>query len=98
MAVTVRREVRKRGFFGHLFKWLFIIFNLLMLVWLVSYWVTAGQLLNEAASDAEKAGGAIGATLGTGMLVFFWVAGAVILGLFAMLSRGKTVVVTEETR
>lgn len=55
-------------------------------------------MLNDAASDAERAGGAVGATLGTGVLVFFWVAGAVILGLFALLTRGKTVVVTEETR
>jgi ABC-type phosphate transport system permease subunit len=98
MSVTVQREVRKRGFFGKVFKLLFILFNLAMALWLVSYWVTAGRLLTDAASDAEKAGGAIGATIGTGMLLFFWVAGAVILGLFTLFTRGNRLLITEEKR
>lgn len=98
MSVVVQRHVRKRGFFGKLFKLLFIAFNILMLLWLGSYWLSVGGTINNAASDAERAGGAIGATLGTGMLVFFWVAGAVILGLFTLLTRGETIVITEEKK
>jgi hypothetical protein len=95
MAKTVSIEVRKRGFFGKLFKWSFILFNLLMAFWLISYWGSVGELVNSQTSDAARAGGAIGATLGTGFIAFFWVAGAVILGLFTMLTRGKKVITTE---
>ncbi len=98
MSVVVQRHVRKRGFFGKLFKLLFIAFNILMIIWLGSYWITAGDLINNAASEAEKAGGAVGATIGTGVLLFFWVAGDVILGLFTLLTRGQTVVITEEKK
>jgi membrane associated rhomboid family serine protease len=93
---TIQREVRKRGFFGYLFKWLFIVFNVLMLIWLIAYWAQIGGMVSGLESDAEKAGGAIGATLGTSMLLFFWVAGAIILGLFTLLTRGRSVYITEE--
>jgi hypothetical protein len=98
MGAVVQRHIRKRGFFGKLFKILFIIFNILMLAWVVSYWATVGQHVGAAGSEAAKAGAAIGATLGTGMLLFFWVAGAVILGLITMLTRGETIVMTEEQK
>ena len=95
MAKTISIEVRKRGFFGRLFKWSFILFNLLMPFWLFSYWNSVGDLINAQTSDAARAGGAVGATLGTGFIVFFWVAGSVILGLFTIFTRGKKVVTTE---
>lgn len=94
----VQREIRKRGFFGHVFKWLFIIFNVLMLLWLFAYWSKIGGMIDPSASQAEKAGGAIGAAVGTGMLVFFWVAGDIILGLFTLLTRGKRILITEDGR
>src|SRR5262249_11394036 len=82
MAKIVRRETRKRGFFGWIFLLLFLGFNALMVRWLVSYW--------SAISDGpSSAGHAIGATIGTGMIFFFWTAGAVITGLFALLTRGR---------
>ena len=95
MAV-VQREVRRRGFFGHVFKLAFILFNILMAAWLVSYWVAVSETLQSAQSEAERAGGAIGTAMGTGMLVFFWVAGSVILGLITLLTRGQRILVTEE--
>lgn len=98
MGAVVQRHIRKRGFFGKLFKILFIVFNILMLAWVVSYWATIGQQVGASGSEAAKAGAAIGATLGTGMLLFFWVAGAVILGLITMLTRGETIVITEEQK
>jgi hypothetical protein len=98
MGTVVQRHIRKRGFFGKLFKFLFIAFNVLMLIWVISYWVTISGTIQSSASDAATAGTAIGATLGTGMLLFFWVAGAIILGLITLLSRGNTVVITEEQK
>jgi NADH:ubiquinone oxidoreductase subunit 6 (subunit J) len=96
MAVTVQREVRKRGFFGKLVKLAFIVFNVLMAIWLVSYWGSAARIIDTAGSDAGRAGGAIGVTIGTGFLMFFWLAGAVILGIIVMLTRGQRVLITEE--
>ncbi|MGX9178109.1 hypothetical protein [Mesorhizobium sp. BHbdii] len=74
--------------------WLFIIFNILMVLWLFSYWSKIGGMLDQT----EKAGGAIGAAIGTGMLVFFWVAGDIILGLFTLMTRGKKILITEDVR
>lgn len=96
MAKTIQRHVRKRGFFGKLFKYLFIIFNILMVIWLISYMSSIGQKTSDALSDAEAAGTVIGGTIGTGMLIFIWVAGDIILGLFTAFTRGSTVVITEE--
>lgn len=96
MPVMVQREIRKRGFFGKLIKLLFIVFNILMALWLVSYWATAGGMLNQMASDAERTGGAIGATLATSMILSMWAAGATILGILTLLTRGPRILVTEE--
>ena len=93
MATVIRREVRKRGFFGWVFMILFVLFNLFMLAWLLIYWSDVASM--PVASDAQRAGRNVGATVATGMLVFFWVAGAVILGLFALLTRGRKTIVEE---
>lgn len=95
MSRIVRTETRKRGFFGHIFKWLFILFNAMMVVWLIAYFAQVGDVAGSATSDAERAGAAIGGTLGTGILVSFWAAGDIILGLFVLLTRGKKVIVEE---
>jgi hypothetical protein len=94
MTRIVQREVRKRGFFGWVFLLLFWIFNALMAVWLFSYW----SLLNnpKMASNAQHAGLVIGGTIGTGIIVFFWVAGAVVFGLFALLTRGRKIIITDQ--
>lgn len=93
MARVVRKEIRKRGFFGWLFLIIFLLFNALMLAWIIGYWVNIGQLVQT--SDAERAGAAIGATIGTGLILFVWVAGTVILGLLALLTRGRKYYVEE---
>jgi hypothetical protein len=95
MSKVIRTEVRRKGFFGHLFKWGFIIFNVLMAIWLFSYWGSVGHFITDASSDAARAGGAIGMTIGSSVIVFFWVGGAVILGLLALLTRGKVIVIEE---
>jgi len=79
----------KRSFMGKLFKWIFIIFNLLMAAWLISYFSQAGEMASNLSSDAEKAGAAIGGTLATGFLLSIWVVGDVILGLFVLFTRPK---------
>lgn len=48
------------------------------------------------ASNAEHAGAAIRATIGMGLVAFFWVASAVILGVFSVLTRSPKMIITEE--
>ena len=92
MATIIRREFRRRGFFGTLFKLLFIIFNLLMLVWLIAYWKEIGSIMIGDEVNIYKAEEA---TIGTSFLFFFWAAGCLILGLLTLLSRGSKIVVEE---
>ena len=87
MASVIRPPRRRRGFFGLLFKYGFILFNLAMAAWLLSYWVWAGQRLSQYTDAASQTGASIGITLGTGSILAFWAAGDVILGLFVLLTR-----------
>lgn len=77
----------RRGLFGQIFKLLFIGFNILMIVWIVSGLANIGAL--HPASEAEKVGHAIGATFGIGMLLSFWVMGDIILGMLVLFTRPK---------
>ena len=85
---AVRLKKPKRGFFGKIAKWSLILFNILMIFWLISYFNSIGDLM-DGASDAEQAGAAIGGTIGTGMIIFIWLIGDIILGLWALLTRAK---------
>jgi hypothetical protein len=95
MAKIIRKEVRKRGFFGWIFLLVFLGFNALMVVWLFSYWNLVGDSLSSG-SGAERVGSALGATIGTGTIIFFWMAGAVILGLLALVTRGRKTYIEEK--
>jgi hypothetical protein len=94
MAQFVRIERRKRGFFGWLFLLIFIAFNLFMLAWIGTYWAAIAPHM-DSGSTAAQAGAAIGATMGTGLIVGIWTCGALVLGLFALLTRGRKVVIEE---
>jgi len=96
MATIIRKEVRKRGFFGWVFLLIFLGFNALMLAWLISYWSIPGEGINSADS-AKAAGTAIGGTIGTGMLLTVWVFGSIITGLLALVTRGRKTIITEST-
>lgn len=84
-------EKRKRGFFGWVFLLIFILWNILMLLWLISYGSTVGTM--EVSSAAEQAGRNIGATIGVGMILFTWAIGSIITGLLALLTRGSKTIV-----
>jgi beta-lactamase regulating signal transducer with metallopeptidase domain len=100
MAV-VRREVSDRTVVGKIFKWLFILFNLFMLLIMAVSCSASGEAIQNASNEAEyadaaTAGATIGAGLATGMLLFVWLAGAVILGLFVLLTRRKKTIEASE--
>jgi hypothetical protein len=77
----------RRGLFGTLFKWLFIGWNVLMLIAVVSGLGSVGQDMDGAASDMERDAMAAGAGLGMAFLLMVWAAGDVVLGLLVLLTR-----------
>ena len=89
MEQQISQKKPQRSFFGKLIKWTFIGFNLLMLFWMIAGVGGATKHVAEATTEAEKAGGAIGTGLGAMMIIFIWVAGDVILGIFVLLTRAK---------
>lgn len=95
MPTTIRREHYRRGFFGKLFKFLFIAFNVVMALWLLSYWATIGEQMQAIDTEAGRTGAGIGAALGTSVIGMLWMFGAVILGILTLLTRGETVIVEE---
>lgn len=84
-----RLKKPKRGFMGQVFKWLFIIFNGLMIWWVVSYLGLIGGQYSANADQYSQAGTAIGGTIGTGLILTIWVIGDVILGLFVLFTRAR---------
>jgi hypothetical protein len=95
MTKIIRTEKRKRGLFGQIFKWLFIVFNIFMLISLIVGLNNVGNLTQTLHSDAERNAAGVGATLGVGFILFLWAAGDVILGLLVMFTRGKVLVINE---
>ena len=93
---TVRREVSDRTVVGKIFKYLFVAFNLFMAFALFQGCSAASDGMQQTSSDAETAGAAIGTALGVGMLLFLWLVGDVILGLFVLFTRRKKLVEVEE--
>ncbi len=78
----------KRSFMGKLFKWTFVLWNLLMLAWLVGGLASASNV--EATGAAEEAGRDAGIALGVGVILVIWTLGSVLLGLFVLLTRPKS--------
>lgn len=93
MPTVTRVEKRKRGIIGWFFLLLFLGFNALMLFALISGLGDAGQSMQGMTNEYERAGAEVGTALGAMMLIMIWAAGALILGLFVMFTRGKKVIV-----
>lgn len=94
MVKVIRREVRRRGFFGWVFLVIFLLFNALMLFWLVRYWSAVSELYPQT-PGAEQTGAGIGAAIGTGTIMFVWTMGSVVTGLLALITRGRKTIVEE---
>jgi hypothetical protein len=93
LTTTIRTEKRKRGLFGWVFLILFWGYNALMAF---SFWAGLTGNSNRMATlstDAERTGFMAGTAIGAGMILIIWAAGALILGLFVLLTQGKKVIV-----
>lgn len=92
---TVQREVRKRGLFGKLMLILFWIWQVLMVIWLVSAIAGMGAV-EQPTTEAGQAGAAIGSVIGLGIIFSFWGFGTLIFGALALMTRGARLLITEE--
>jgi hypothetical protein len=83
-------QLRKstRTIFGKIVKFMFIAFNALMAFWIFGATQVVSKAMTET-SGAEQAGAAIGAGIGTFMIIFIWVSGVLILGIFVLFTRPK---------
>lgn len=100
MAV-VRREVSDRTVVGKIFKYSFVVFNVLMLIFFLKGCAVATEGISNAGTgseyaDAATAGATIGAGLAMGTLLFLWLVGDVVLGLFVLFTRRKKIIEVEE--
>jgi hypothetical protein len=91
--VILRKETRKRGFFGKIFKALFYLFNIVMVAWLIIYL----KLTHEAAAQANVSHFAAAGvqSIGVGLISICWLIGDAILGALALATRGAKVIVEE---
>ncbi len=81
------REVRgKLGFFGWVWRILLLLWQVAMFAWFIDA-TTAVAPMIEQGNDAQRTGAALGLGLGWMFILFFWVGGTVILGLFVLLTR-----------
>ena len=69
--------------------------QLLMLVWFLYFSGRAGEVASQAGSDWERAGAGLGAAIGWGAILFFWVGGSVVFGLMALLTRPTRMLVPD---
>lgn len=90
-------EKRKRGVFGWLFLMIFWGWNALMAWATIAGMSGTAELAGSAATEAERAGHAIGAGVGLMMLLLLWAAGAVVFELLAYFTRGKREMIEVET-
>lgn len=94
MTTSYQIERRKRGPIGWVFLVLFWAFNAFMLISLLSGVSNVSTHYDSLTTSAEKSGAAIGTSIGITMLLGLWMAGAVILGIFVLLTRGPKVIET----
>ena len=79
----------KRTLVGKIIKWGFIVFNIVMLIWLVGGVGSAAQE-TQALNGAEQVGAAIGTGIGAMLIGGIWVVGDIILGIMVLFTRPKS--------
>jgi hypothetical protein len=97
MGTIVQTETRRRGFFGKLWKWGFVAFNIAMAFWLLAYLGAVGDFMETAPTAAHRWAAAIHADFAIRSLFLVWFCGAVVLGVLAWATRGQRVVVETST-
>jgi hypothetical protein len=69
---------------------------MLMIFWVIAGFNVASETMQDTVNDAEKAGAAIGSTIGMGLIVILWALGDIILGMFVLFTRRKKIIESEK--
>lgn len=96
MAVNYVEVKGRLGVFGWISRILFWGWQIIMLAWAYGFTSQAATIVSESQSEAYKAGASVGVFIGWGLILFFWVGGSVILGLFALMTRPARMLVQAE--
>lgn len=75
------------------FTWVIVVINVLFLIWIIAGLSGAANNCNNEVGQAKRAceaGTAVGASIGVGIIVFFWAFVDVILGILWLVTRPKT--------
>jgi len=80
-------EREPRSFFGKIVKLIFIIFNILMLFWVIAGTVEVAKM--EVDDQYEQLGQSIGYFIGMTMILSLWAFGDIIMGILVLFTRGK---------
>lgn len=89
-------EKRRRSPFGWVVATLFYGFNICMIMMIVLTWIGVGGVAGEGYDDASIAAVAAIGFFSTVALFWFWLFGAIILGLMMYFTRGKKVILTRD--
>jgi uncharacterized membrane protein (DUF485 family) len=71
---------KERSFIGSMFKWMFILFNVFMLVLVY---------MTQTSTDESNVLVSTGANMGIAMMAGMWIMGAIVLGAFTYFTRAK---------
>jgi uncharacterized protein (UPF0212 family) len=71
--------------------WVIVVFNVLMLIWVVGGGASAGSSCGDLTNEFEQAGCGAGTAIGIGILMTLWVFGDVILGVLWLVTRPRGV-------
>ena len=83
-----------RSLVGNVFKWRFIIFNVLMIVWIFSIGSETGDAIDESESEFDEDVNAAAGGIAMTMVCGVWFIGAVIFGMLAMVTKPSGTVIT----
>lgn len=85
----VQLKKASRSVFGKIIKWGFIVFNIIMLIWLIGGTGSATQGM-ESMNEAQRTGAAIGTGIGAFLIIMLWALGDIILGSVVFFTRPKS--------
>lgn len=87
----LKGEQRVGGTTWALLKSFVVLWQVFCIAWLSSYGVEISTTVEEASTEAESAGAAIGGTLGIGFIIGAWVGITVIVGILGLFFKGGKV-------
>ncbi len=66
---------------------LFWLFNAVMAIWHIGYWVATVSIINSQTDTANRSHVLTSAFTGSGDIVVYWLAGLFILGIWVLMTR-----------